>query len=112
LGDLYIFNHRSLRNWEDDIESPSWLELLYPFTAVKNLYLCEAIAPLIVPTLQELVAGTVTEVLPNLQNIFLAELEPSGPVQEGIGKFVAARQLTGHPIVVSRWDNYPNMTTV
>jgi hypothetical protein len=109
LEDLYITNHRSLG---DDIESSSWLELLHPFTAVKNLYLSKASAPHIVPALQELVAGTVTEVLPNLQNIFVQELQPSGPVQEGIGKFIAARQLTGHPITVSRWDKDPSRTTV
>ncbi len=26
------------------------------------------------------------------------------PVHEAIGKFVAARQLAGHPIIVSQWD--------
>jgi hypothetical protein len=72
---------------------------------VKNLYLHERLAPRIVLALQELVGGRVTEVLPTLQNIFLQGLEPSGPIQEGIGKFVAMRrQITKHPIVVSRWD--------
>ena len=42
---------------------------------------------------------------PTLENIFLEELEKSGPVQEGIGKFVAARQVTSHPVTVSRWDS-------
>ena len=100
LDDLYITNHRSLG---DDIDNLSWLEL-HPFATMKNLYLSEAIAPHIVPALQELVAGRVTEVLPNLQNIFVEKLQPSGPVQDGIGKFIAARQLAGHPITVSRWD--------
>ena len=109
LDDLYITNHRSLG---DDIDSSSWLELLHLFTTVKNLYLYEEYAPRIVPALQELAAGRVTDVLLNLQNIFVAKLQPSGPVQEGIGKFIAARQLTGHPITVSRWDRYPSMTTV
>ena len=101
LDDLYIPNCPPLG---DDIDNSSWLELLHPFTAVKNLYLSEAIAPHIVPALQELVAGSVTDVLPNLQNIFVEKLYPWGPVQGGIGKFIAARQLTGHPITVSRWD--------
>jgi hypothetical protein len=77
LEDLYITDDRSLR---DDIDNSSWLELLHPFTAVKNLYLSEVIAPHIVPALQQLVAGRVTDVLPNLQNIFVEELQPSGPV--------------------------------
>jgi hypothetical protein len=109
LEDLYITDDRSLG---DDTDNSSWLELLHPFTTSKNLYLSEANAPHIVPALQELVAGRVTDVLPNLQNIFVEELQPSGPVQEGIGKFIAARQLAGHPITVSRWDRYPNMTMV
>jgi hypothetical protein len=50
-----------------------------------------------------LVEERMTEVLPILQNIFLEELQPSGPVQEGIGQFVAARRLSGHPITVSSW---------
>jgi hypothetical protein len=37
------------RRWHDDIENSEWLELLRPFTSVKNLY-----APHIVPALQEL----------------------------------------------------------
>jgi hypothetical protein len=109
LDDLYIYNHRSLGG---DIDNSSWLEILHPFTAVKNLYLSEANAPCIMPALQELVAGRVTEVLLNLQNIFVEEFQPSGPVQEGIGKFIAARQLAGHPITVSRWDKDPSRTTV
>ena len=109
LDDLYVTNSRLLG---DDIDNSSWLELLHSFTTVKNLYLSEAIAPHIVPALQELVAGRVTDVLPNLQKIFVAKLLPSGSVQEGIGKFIAARQLAGHLITVSRWDIYPSRTRV
>jgi hypothetical protein len=109
LEDLYITNDRSLG---DDINNSSWLELLHPFTVVKNLYLSEAIAPHIVPALQELVAGRVAEVLPNLQNIFVEKLQPSGPVQEGVEKFVAARQFTSHPITVSHWDRDPSRPQV
>ncbi len=34
----------------------------------------------------------------------LEERHPSGPVQEGIGRFVTMRQLVCHPVVVSYWD--------
>jgi hypothetical protein len=91
-------------NRQNNIESSLWLDLLHPFIAVKNLYLSKEFAPLIVAALQELVASRTTEVLPALQNIFLEEPQPSGPVQEGIGKFVAARRLSGHPIIVSLWE--------
>ena len=86
---------------KDDSEDGLWLELLQPFPTVKNLHLSEKVAPLFVPALQELVEGRTTEVLPILQNIFLRGPESSGPVQEGIGKFVAARQVADHPIAVS-----------
>jgi len=70
---------------------------------VKGFYLCKKFTPRIAPTLQELVGGRVTEVLPTLQSLFLEEIHPSGPVQEGIDQFVAARQLASHPIAVSSW---------
>jgi hypothetical protein len=46
--------------------------------------------------------GRITELLPTLQNIYLEELRPSGPIQEDIGRLVAL-QLSGHPITVSLW---------
>ena len=117
--DLYIYRGDravqapfSRSHWqedlEDDIEDTPWLELLRPFTSVKHLYLCKESAPHIVPALQELLGGRTTEVLPTLQKIFLQKFRPSGPVQEGIRQFVAMRQVTSHPITVSRWDRSIN----
>ena len=105
LEDLYISeNLYQQPDWQDNIENTLWLELLHPFTAVKNLYLSEDFARRIVPALQELDGGRATEVLPTLKNIFLEGLRPSGSVQEGIGQFVATRQAAADPVVVSRWD--------
>ena len=104
LEDLYIYDDPYEQpDWKDDNDNELWLQLLHPFTAVKNLYLSEEIAQRIGPALQELTEGRTTEVLPALQNIFLKGLEPSGPVQEGIATFVAARQVSSHPIEVSSW---------
>jgi hypothetical protein len=104
LEDLYIYEGPSSRaHWRDNIENELWLELLQPFGAVKNLYLSMEFASLIGPALQKLVGSRATEVLPALKNIFLAGLQPSGRVQEGIRQFVATRQVTGDPIAVSRW---------
>jgi hypothetical protein len=101
---LYIDHKYSQLVWKDDaIENTLWLQLLRPFTAVKNLYLSKEFAPGIAAGLHELVGGNITEVLPSLQNIFVEGLEPSGPFQENIGQFVAARQLSGHPIAISVW---------
>jgi hypothetical protein len=87
--------------WQDDIETGQWLELLHRLTAVRYLHISQEFTLRIAPTLQELVGGRVTEVLPALQTLFLEEAPPPGPVQEIIEKFVAARQLAGHPIAVS-----------
>jgi hypothetical protein len=108
LEDLYIFEDQFYPPcWQDDVENTQWLELLHPFAAVKNLFLCEKIVPRIAPALQELVRARTTEVLPTLENIFMKGLQPSGTLQEEIEKFVAARQLTSHPVAVSGWDMDP-----
>jgi hypothetical protein len=102
---LYIYWRQYFPpQWQDKTENVQWLELFHPFAAVKNLYLSKVPAPHIVPALQELVGGRMIEVLPTLQNIFLEGLQPSGPIQEGIAKFVTARQLFDHPITVSHWE--------
>ncbi len=76
VEDLFIEHEYSQLVWKNDaIENDQWLELF-----------------------------GITEVFPNLQNIFVAGLEPSGHFQENVGKFVAARQLSGHPIAISDWD--------
>jgi hypothetical protein len=103
--DLYIEHEYSQLIWKNDaIEDALWLELLLPFTAVKNLYLSKEFASDIAVALQEFVGVRIMEVLPNLQNIFVEELEPSGPFQENIGQFVTARQLSGRPIDISLPD--------
>ena len=110
VEDLYIEHQYQLLVWKNDaIESTLWLQLLLPFTAVKNLYLSKESAPGIAATLQELGEGRITEVLPSLQNIFVRGLEPLGALQEKIGQFVAARQLSDHPITISVWDKDSNM---
>ena len=101
---LYLCFHYPYMHGVEDIQ---WLELLYPFTSVKNLYLSSDIVRHIAPALQELVeeSGSVMEVLPTLQSIFLEERHRSGPDREAIDKFVAARQLSGQTIAVSLWDD-------
>jgi hypothetical protein len=73
----------------------------------KNLYLSKEFAEVIGPALKWLVGGRTTEALPALQNIFLEKFRRSRPVEEGIVEFVAARQVTNNPIMVSRWDRDP-----
>ena len=79
--------------------------VLHPFSAVKNLYLGEEFVLRIALAPQEPVEGRMMEVLPSLENIFSEGFQSSGPLHEGIEKFVAARRLTNHPVAVSRWDS-------
>jgi hypothetical protein len=101
---VYIRGNFLSPHWQNDIEDNQWLEVLHPFTNVKDLHVSRELTPCIAPALQELVEERVIEVLPALQSLFLGELHTSGPVQEAIGKFTAARELTDHPITVSHWD--------
>jgi hypothetical protein len=102
---LYIYGPRYLLSqWQDENENTQWLEVFHRFTSVKNLYVCKEFAQCIALALQELVGEIMMEALPALESLFLEELQPSGPVQEAIGQFVAARQLSGHPVAISDWD--------
>ena len=74
-----------------------WLKLLRPFPALRNLYLSKAFAPCIAPAL---VGRRMTKVQPRVHNIFLEELESSGPVQEVLRQAISMRRLTRHPIAV------------
>jgi hypothetical protein len=101
---LYIQSGLLRLRWQDDIESGQWLEFFHLFTSVKDLYISQEFTPRVAPALQELVGERVTEVLPALQTIFLEGTLPTGPAQEYIGQFVAARRLVGHPVGVSLWE--------
>jgi hypothetical protein len=108
VEDLYVRHYYWQPVWKEySIENTLWLQLLLSFPAVKNLYLSKEFVPGIVATLQELVGARITEVLPGLQNLFMEGLEPSGPLQEDIGQFVATRQLSGHPAAVTVWTWTP-----
>jgi len=82
--------------WQDDMEDTQWLDLLHPFTSVKDLALSEGSVPFVAPALQELSGERVTEVLPALENLFLEGPLQSGPVKRAI----RARQLSGCPVTV------------
>ena len=99
---LGVFNESlySELEWKENVENNQWLELLRPFTGVKNFYLSEEFQSDMASALQELVGGRTAEVLPSLRNIFLAKFESSRSFQEDIGQFVTARQLSGHPIAI------------
>jgi hypothetical protein len=102
---LYIDGFQRL--WQNVNDNSQWLEFLHPFIAVKCLYISLGFATRVVPALQELVGARerAREVLPALGTLFLEEPLPSWlGVQEAIQQFVAAQQLSSHPVVVSYWD--------
>ena len=90
-------------DWGEGTEFSQWLELFHIFTPMKYLYISQGFVPHIAFALQEFVGERATEVLPALQSLFLEEPLPSRPVQEIIENFVAARELSGHPVTVSCW---------
>ena len=106
LEDLRIDGSISGPPGQDGIDPTPWLDLLQPFTAVKNLYLYPEITPHISLVLKELVGESASELFPVLQNIFLPELplQPFQLIPEGIEQFVASRQLASHPISISHWE--------
>jgi len=89
--------------WTDDMENTQWLELLDPFTALKDLYLTDEIARHVCGALQELSGERAVEVLPVLRNLFVDGLVSIEHIEEAIRPFVAARQHSGHPVVVDHW---------
>jgi len=92
-------------HWQVVMENARWLELLEPFTALKNLYLTDEITRRVCGALQELSGERATEVLPTLRNLFVDVdgFQSLEHTEEVIRPFVAARQLSGHPVAIDRW---------
>ena len=82
------------------LESWRWLDVLRPFTAVKNLYLPGKSTRDVMPALQVVVEQGLRGVLPKLENIFLDSTEVSGRVLIAIGLFEAVRRDTGQPVAL------------
>ena len=92
--------------WPDDMENTQWLELLQPFTAVRELHLPQTIAQRVALALKELPLEGVTGVMPALQSIFIRG--PSGKLprsaEEAMNQFVTARQLSSHPVTIHQQE--------
>jgi hypothetical protein len=107
VENLYITGDQFYKEYcQDFFMDRLWLEFWRPFTFVKNLYISKSSVLHIGPALRLLARGTATEVLPNLQNLFLEGPRPPPPgrVHYGIKKLVAKRQLFGNPITISAWN--------
>jgi hypothetical protein len=99
------FPESSVVGYAETREVASWPEFLRIFIAVKELRLSKKRALRVAPSLQEFAAGQgATDVLPDLQTLFLEEPRPPRHVQEAIEQFVAARERFGRPVPVGRWE--------
>ena len=93
------------------LESWRWLDVLRPFTAVKNLYFPGTSTRDVMRGLQVVVERGLGGMLPKLENIFLDGTDISD-FGEGalitIRLFVGARRATGHPVTLfiseGDWD--------
>ena len=92
-------------NLEDTIQ---WVDLFHPFTAVESLHIPRELGTRIAPVLQELTEPRAADVLPALNSLLFEELESSDsesrPLQGALQRFIAARECSGHPIDVRKWD--------
>ena len=100
-------SYTPLGHWHDDMENTQWLELLQPFIAVKDLYLFGELALLVAQALQGLTGERATEALPALRGIYIQPHHAPGAVREALEPFIAARQLSGHPVVVHHTERMP-----
>jgi hypothetical protein len=83
------------------MESTEWLELLRPFTCVKDLVLSKKFVPFVALALQDLDGERVTQMLPMLQYLFFEGSQPSGAAKKAMEKFIAARQFSGYPVTMN-----------
>jgi len=88
-------------DWQDRMQ---WVDLFLPFTAVASLHIPKEFGQRMALVLQELTEPRATGVLPALKSVIFEEL-PSGCLQGAIEQFLAARERSGHPVNVRRWDS-------
>jgi len=101
--DLTADHWPSLSQEEYHTVSSRFVELFEPFTSVQSLYVSEGLIPFIALVLPQLIGERVTEVLPNLRDLFMGRPTLLEPVQKAMQPFVTARRLSGKPIVIHHW---------
>ena len=79
--------------WKDSMEDTDWLELLRPFVVVKMLHGSKQLSRHIALALDGVGEEMSTEVLPALTSLSLED-QP----EKSVEKFLAARQISGHPV--------------
>ena len=92
--------------WQDDINDPQWLELLYPFNTVKHLRLDQSVSSRVLKLLKGLPVERSMEMLPALEIVVIPGLRYFGHLKEEISEFIDARQLCGHPVSIHGWERF------
>jgi hypothetical protein len=106
---LYIIRDDVQPVWKNNaVENTLWLQLLLPYSAVKNLYLSKEFVPSIAAALRELVGARIMDVLPSLQNIFVEVARPLGNFREIFERFVTAQHISGRPVAILSRSKIPN----
>jgi hypothetical protein len=100
---LFICDDQHHFRLDDEELDREWLELLSPFTTVKELFLSNGAVHRIAPALR--VAGRgIQELLPTLKHINLEVHRPSLLDHEDVEDFYDARRLSDFTIEVCLWD--------
>ena len=81
-------------------ESIPWLDIFRPFIAVQTLRVTEGRWQSVAPVLRELTGERVMEVLPGLRTLVFGEFQPCASIMGALEPFIAARQLSGHPVAI------------
>jgi hypothetical protein len=86
------------------VERARWLELLQPFSAVKDLYLCHKLAGTVARAMREHLGERETLVLPVLQRIFVGGHQKWEAVGKDIESFLTERRrLVGPSVTAHNW---------
>lgn len=96
VDQLNIDTHQAAPDPEDRREYAQWLDILNLFSGVKKLDLYGTSSPVIASALEQSAPGSGQGVLPVLNTLRLGGPWEPAPIQS----FVAARQLSEHPISV------------
>ncbi len=98
--DVYGGANHAWPHWRDAMGTTGWLGLFRPFITVKTLRVSWALWVFVVYALKELTRERTTEVLPELRTLFFEGFRPAD-----LEPFIAARQLSGHPVALHPWEN-------
>ena len=92
--------------WASDTRNTPMQEILYPFTAVTDIFISEYMVTKVSRCMEGLSEERTTAMLPALRNIFVAKLQSQEKcTNDAIQEFIAAKGLAGHPVTLHPWED-------